>query len=233
MKIDRLKLYHFPGSRSARVKWLLHELLSDAFDVEKVALYDGAAFTPEFLARNPNHAVPVLEITWSNGERQHLFESAAMVTFLADAYPAAGLAPLPGASPQRADYLLMIHFGATTMDQPLWQVRVHEHMLPAAERDARTVARYRRKFIDEVEPQLLSRLTQAPFICGDAFSAADCVVGHSVYWARGYGLCRDDAFRAYVSRLSKRPAFAAAFADARQFVFEVDADRALAAKFSG
>jgi hypothetical protein len=36
MNFTRLKLYHFPASRSARVKWLLHELLEDDFDVEVV-----------------------------------------------------------------------------------------------------------------------------------------------------------------------------------------------------
>ncbi len=38
MRIDRLKLYHYPASRSARVKWALHEVVGDDFEVEKVAL---------------------------------------------------------------------------------------------------------------------------------------------------------------------------------------------------
>ena len=41
-QLGRMKLYHFPMTRSARVKWLLHELLGDEFDVEVVPLYDGA-----------------------------------------------------------------------------------------------------------------------------------------------------------------------------------------------
>jgi glutathione S-transferase len=233
MHIDRIKLYHYPASRSVRVKWLLHELVGDDFEVEKVALYEGALFAPEFLSMNPNHGVPILEIRWSDGTRQHLFESSAMVAFLADAYPSAGLAPAPGASKERADYLQMLQFGAITMDMPLWQVRIHEHVLAADERDPRTVARYRRKFAEEVEPQLSRRLDRTAYICGDAFTAADCMVGHSVFWARGYGLCRDEVFRSYVSRLSKRPAFAAAFADAREFTPEVTADKALAARFTG
>ena len=31
MKFTRLKLYHYPATRSVRVKWLLHELLADLF----------------------------------------------------------------------------------------------------------------------------------------------------------------------------------------------------------
>ena len=218
MPIQHLKLYHYPASRSARVKWILHEVLGDAFEVEKVDLYGAAQYAAEFRRINPNHGVPVLQITWSDGTVQHMLESAAMVAFLADAYPEAGLAPSPLGSAERADYLQMLHFSSTWMDMMLWQIRLHEHILPEAERDPRTVARYRGKFRDEVEPQLARRLEQAPYICGERFTAVDCVAGHCVVWARGYGLCRDDTFRGYLSRVSKRPAFAAAFADAREFV---------------
>lgn len=96
-----------------------------------------------------------------------------------------------------------------------------------------TVARYRRKFTSEIEPQLSRRLERTPYICGESFTAADCVVGHSVFWARGYGLCKDDVFRTYISRPSKRPAFVAAFADTREFTAEVSSEKALVGKFTG
>jgi glutathione S-transferase len=233
MSIKHLKLYHHPATRSARVKWMLHEVVGDTFEVENVALYDGAQYSAEFLQLNPNHGVPVLEVTWDFGETQRMIESAAMVTFLADSYPDKALAPQPDASPKRADYLQMLHFGSTWMDMMLWQIRIHEHVLPNAERDPRTVARYRKKFSEEVEPQIARRLEKAPHICGDEFTAADCVVGHIVFWARGYGLCRDEPFRRYLSTLSKRPAFVSAFADARQFSPEVPPDRPLVARFTG
>ena len=233
MKIKNLKLFHYPATRSARVKWILHELVGDAFEVEKVELYAAAQYSAEFLQMNPNHCVPLLQITWDTGATQSMIESAAMVAFLADAYPHAALAPLPGASPERADYLQMLHFGSTWMDMMLWQIRIHEHVLPVAERDSRTIARYRKKFADEVEPQLMQRLDQALYICGEQFTAADCVVGHSVMWARGYGLCQGDVFRRYISTLSKRPAFTRGFSDAKQFVPEVPRDAALVNCFTG
>ncbi|MBP8926921.1 MAG: glutathione S-transferase family protein [Pseudomonadales bacterium] len=220
MPIQHLKLYHSPASRSTRVKWLMHELLGDAFEVERVDIYGAEQYSDEFLRVNPNHGVPVLEITWDNGPIQRQIESAAIVAFLADAYPDAGLAPPSGATPARADYLQMLHFASTWMDMMLWQIRAHEHVLPDAERDPRTVVRYRDKFREEIEPQLIARLRRAPFACGETFSAADCVLGYTVFWARAYGLCRDDAFQGYISRLSKRPAFAAAFSDARDVVID-------------
>jgi glutathione S-transferase len=232
MAIRRLKLHHMPASRSARVKWMLHETVGDDFDVERVDLYGGAQYAPAFLALNPNHGVPVLEILWDTGVTQRMIESAAMVEFLADAYPAAGLAPPPGPSPERADYLQMLHFGSTWLDMMLWQIRAHEHVLPESQRDPRTVDRYRAKFRGEAEPQLAARLERAPFICGAQFTAADCIMGHTVFWARGYGLCRDERFRRYVSMLSKRPAFVAAFADAREFSADAT-NTALSAHFTG
>ena len=233
MSIARLKLHHYPASRSARVKWLLHEVLGEAFEVERVNLYGGQQYAPEFLRLNPNHGVPVLEIEWEDGARQVMHESAAMLAFLADAYPGHHLAPPPGLSSARADFLQMLHFGAGPIDMMLWQIRIHEHVLPVVERDPRTIARYRKKFADEIEPQLARRLTAASFIGGEMFSAADCMIGHCVFWARGYGMCRDDVFRSYISRLSKRPAFAAAFVDAKEFSPQVPQDKPLATQFTG
>jgi glutathione S-transferase len=162
MKIRQLKLYHYPATRSARVKWMLHEVVGDAFEVARVDLYGGSQYSAEFMQLNPNHCVPVLVITWDTGESQRMIESAAIVTFLADSYPDKALAPPPGASPERVDYLQMLHFGSTWMDMMLWQVRIHEHVLPPAERDPRSVMRYRKKFTEEVEPQLARRLEVTP-----------------------------------------------------------------------
>ena len=233
MKIAGFRLYHAPASRSVRVKWALHEAVGDAIEVEKIALYEGAQYSPEFTALNPNHCVPVLEIRWDDGLSQVMIESAAMVAFLADAYPEKGLAPPPGASRERADYLQMIAFGSISMDMMLAQVRIHEHLLPQSERDPRMVDRYREKFAREVEPQLARRLESTPYVCGDRFTAADCIIGYNVFWARGYGLCRDEPFRRYLKSLRARPAFAAALADAREFSPVVPEGAPIMSKFTG
>jgi len=234
MKAQRIKLYHFPATRSTRARWILHETVGDDFEVERVPLYDGAQYDPAYQQINPNHNVPVLEIVWESGETTHMLESAAMVALLADAFPDKKLAPPADAfSPVRADYLQMLHFGGSWMDMMLWQIRIHEHILPESQADARTIARYRSKFVKEVEPQLLGRLEKTDFICGDDFTAADCVIGHNVTWARGYGMCQDKIFRRYLSRLAKRPAFAKAFADARDFTPEPPGGKPEKTMFTG
>jgi glutathione S-transferase len=57
------------------------------------------------------------------------------------------------------------------------------------------------------EPQLAARLDRGGFICGPAFSAADCMIGHGVMWAKAYGLCTGEVFDRYVGRLAAHESF--------------------------
>ena len=233
MKIERLKLYHYYATRSARVKWLMHELLGDDFDVEVVDLYGGDQYSSDYQAMNPNHNVPSLEITFTDGSMKLMLESAAMLEFLADQYPEKQLAPAVEDAAARADYLQMMHFGGTWVDMMLWQIRTQTDLLSDDERDQPTIERYENKFKSEIEPQILERVGDDAFICGDTFCAADCLMGHNVMWARGYGLCQDDAFKAYFKRLAARPAFQQAFADAHRFERVPPDDAPIRKRFSG
>jgi glutathione S-transferase len=213
MTIAHLKLFHAPATRSARVRWALHEVVSEAFELERLDLGAGDQFAPAFASLNPNRSVPVLQVVRDDGSVQTLIESAGIVLFLAEAYPAACLLPTEPGSPQRADVLQMLQFGATSVDRLLWQIRLHEKLLPPAERDHGEAERSRRRFQEQVEPQLAERLRQGPHLCGSAFSAADLVMGHNVLWARSCGLCGERIFQRYLALLGRRPAFARAFDD--------------------
>lgn len=217
MMIKALKLYHYPLTRSVRAKWMLHEVVGDAFETEIVAVIRGAMLTPEMLAKNPNHNLPMVDITWDDGSVQTLLESGAMVMWLAEAYPDKNLAPPPGVSRARADYLQMIQFGASWMDAILWQMRLHRDLLPEGLKQDSIFELHKTKWAGEIEPQLIARLAAQAYICGDAFTAADCIAGHNIRWASAYGLCQDPVFGAYLDRLKTRPAYRAAYADADQF----------------
>ena len=119
------------------------------------------------------------------------------------------------------------------MDMMLWQIRIHEHVLPEREKDARTAQRYMKKFASEVEPQLRVRLERTRFICSDEFSAADCLIAYNVLWARGYQLCGDEPFKCYLDRVSARPAYLRAFSDAHGFKREVPRQSPVVELFSG
>lgn len=201
MDHEKLVLHHYPATRSVRVRWMLQETVGDHFELRRVDLYGGAQYEPAYLALNPNHNVPLLEIHWGGGEVQYMVESGAIVEWLADQFPEKALAPPGSAARERADYLRWLHFGSTWMDMMLWQIRSHRHILAPEEADPRTVARYERKFRSECEPQIAERLAQGDFVLGDSFSAADVVIGYDVFWATGYGLCREDVFRRYLDRL--------------------------------
>jgi len=79
MKITKLKLYHFPATRSVRARWALHETVGDDFEVQKVQLYSGEQYCDEYLKKNPNHNVPLLEISMDDGSVHRMLESVAMV----------------------------------------------------------------------------------------------------------------------------------------------------------
>lgn len=76
---ERLRLYHYPATRSARVKWVLHETVGDAFETIPLDLYAGAQYAPGYVAINPNHNVPLLEIDFADGGSMRMLESAGMV----------------------------------------------------------------------------------------------------------------------------------------------------------
>ena len=214
-RFPRFTIYHYSLSRSARVKWLLHEMRGEDFEIRRVALRQGEQFTPEFLKKNPNHGVPVLDVTYEDGRQQTITESLAILTWLAD--QSDNFAPSPENLSERADYLQIMVLGGSWMDQMLWNIRLHETLLPKAARNEAFAQFNRDKIENEIAPQLSARLEQQDYICGDSFTAADCMTAHNINWAGAYGLCRTDVFKSYMSRMKVRPAFQLAFADAKEF----------------
>lgn len=194
---------------------LLHELRGDDFEVQKLDLLRGEGFAKDFMAINPNHAVPVLDVGYDDGTQQTIMESGAIMVWLADAH--GKLAPAVDNLAARADYMQMMFFGCAHMDMSLWQIRLHESLLPEKMRSQTVVDFNRSKIENEMMPQLSARLEAHDYICGDAFSAADCLTVQNINWARAYGLCRTPVFDAYMSRISKRDAFIKAYADAKEF----------------
>ena len=214
-KIKHITLHHYPLSRSVRVKWLLHEIYGEDFTVKRVALRQGAQFQSEFLSKNPNHAVPVLEVSYEDGSEQIILESMAILMWLAEQDPR--FVPSPDDLRARANYLEVMALGGSWMDQMLWNIRLHETILPKQARNAGFAQFNRDKIENEIKPQIIKRLEASNYICGDNFTVADCLIGHNLNWARAYGLCIDPVLKAYFKQLSTRPAFNLAFADASEF----------------
>jgi len=214
-EIKHITLYHYPLSRSVRVKWLLHEMRGEDFTTLRVALRKGEQYSEDFKAKNPSHAVPVLDVTYADGTEQTITESLAIVMWLGDLDPR--FSPPHADIRARADYLQVLALGGSWMDQMLWNIRLHETILPKTARSEAFATLNRDRIQNEIAPQLVERLEKHDYICGDSFTAADCMTAHNINWARAYGLCINDTFKAYMTRMKQRPAFQLAFADASEF----------------
>ena len=192
-----MKLYGFGQSRWLRVLWALKELEVEC-ELVSVKIPAGEHLTPEFLQLNPAHKVPVLV----DGDLV-LAESAAIVLYLAEKYPAKGL--LPSDPVQRAHVYRWIMFTMTELDQPLWRMVRHSFIYPENKRSPADIALAREDFADMAQV-LEKHMAGREFIVGNAISAADCVAAYTVDWANEFKLL--DALpqlRAYLERMYARP----------------------------
>jgi len=200
-----ITLHHVPQSRSMRVLWLLHEL-GVPFRVQEHA-FDKSLRAPEFLSLSPAGRVPALEI---EGER--MFESGAMVEYLCERFPEAGLGRMPG-DMDRMAWLVWVHFAETLSQHVAALTQQHVMLYEDAMRspivmklEAARIA----KCYGAIEARLSTPLENRDYLLTGGFSAADICVGQAVYMARHFA--RLDPFPqtvAWYERLSGREGFRA------------------------
>jgi glutathione S-transferase len=201
-----MKLYYCPMTRATRPRWLLEEI-GAAYELVRVDLGKGEQKRPEYLKIHPHGRVPALV----DGDLA-VFESSAICMYLADRFPEKTLAPAPG-SPARGLYYQWMVYAAATAEPPVVKVflntvrRSEKERNPSEEEAGRTEFR-------EVAAVLARALEGRPFILGDAFTAADVMVGSIVGWARGLKLLEEQpTLKEYSRRLVERPAYKRATAD--------------------
>lgn len=201
-----LTVYLFPKSRSTRITWMLEELKQD-YQCHLVDFLSGANKSPEFLSVNPAGKVPALK----DGDLV-LTESGAIVTYLGDKFPEAGLVPPTSQLRERGLYTQWCFFALTELEQPLWTMGKHKFALPAEHRvpDIQPTAAW--EF--QVAVELLSKgLGDKDYILGDAFSAADILLGHTLFWGLAFKQpVQQPNLIGYIDRLKARPALAQAWA---------------------
>src|SRR5579863_1352119 len=106
-----LVFYTNPMSRGRVIRWMLEEV-GQPYRTE-VLDYATTLKAPEYLAINPMGKVPALR----HGDTV-VTETAAICAYLADAFPAAGLAPPPGHK-LRAPYYRWLFFTAGPLEAAL------------------------------------------------------------------------------------------------------------------
>ena len=90
---------------------------------------------------------------------------------------------------------------------PINTIVVHTLILPEERRDATVLGQAQRLLTKSLVP-VNETLADKDYLIGD-FSAADVMLGHSVYMSNRFGCVTDDMvnIKAYIKRIESRPAF--------------------------
>ncbi|WP_289152674.1 glutathione S-transferase family protein [uncultured Salipiger sp.] len=199
-----IRLHHVPESRSMRVLWLLYELGVEFDVVERP--FDKSLRGPEYLSLSPAGRVPALEI---EGER--MFESLAMMEYLCERFPEAGLGRGPG-SPDRMGWLSWLHF-AETVSQHTASLTQQHIMLREDHMRSPIIMQLEAKRIEKcygaIEARLSTPIENRDHLLTSGFSACDIAVGQAVYMARHFAAIEGfPELSAWYARICEREAFA-------------------------
>jgi glutathione S-transferase len=197
---DELVFYTNPQSRGRLVRWMLEEV-GQPYRTE-VLDYASSMKAPAYLAINPMGKVPAI----THGDAV-VTECAAICAYLADAFPQAKLAPPPGHR-LRAPYYRWLFFTAGPIEFAVSN-RALGFAVPA---ERERMMGYGN--VEQALKTLEAAVSQADYLVGDSFTAADVYVGSHLNFNMMFGtIDKRPAFERYVARLTARPAFARA----RQF----------------
>lgn len=186
-----ITLYHHPFSRAAGVLWMLEEV-EVPYELVFTDLQKGEHKAPAMLAKNPMGKLPVL----TDGELV-MTEGAAIGLYLADRYALGRLAPRSD-DPARGTYLRWSLFAPSVIEPGAlakaagWDYKpsqagwgTHDAMLAAVS----------------------SAIEGRDFILGKDFSMADVIFGGTLRYMLRFKLFEErPLFKAYVDRLTERPA---------------------------
>jgi glutathione S-transferase len=194
-----MKLYYAPGACSLSPHIVAQEA-GIALKFEKVDLAaKKTAGGANYLEVNPKGSVPALEL--DNGEI--LTEGPAIVQYLADQRPQAGLVPAWGTM---ARYRLLEMLGFINSEIHKGYSPLFNPAISAAERAQRI--EYLEKRYSFIEAQLAKQ----PYLLGEQFTVADAYLFTVTNWASKLkvDLSRFPRVLAFQQRVSARPAVQAA-----------------------
>jgi glutathione S-transferase len=190
-----LTLYHNPQSRSNTVHYMLHEL-GQPFEIVPIDLKAGEHKAPEFLKLNPMGKLPVLR----DGD-VIVTETPAILLYLADKYPQAGLAPAVDA-PERGPFLRWLFFYGSCFEPAMMDLSLKRESPPS-------MAGWGKP--EDVLDTVSAGLKPGPWLLGDRFSAADVMLASGIAFMLAFKVLPErPEFVAYAARLEERPARKAA-----------------------
>ncbi len=189
--------YTVAMSRGQIARWALHEAGADYEHV----VFDWASRPGTFEAINPMNKVPAL-VHHHGGHDHVITECAAINHYLAETHPDKGL--LPDAH-EKAAYFRWLFFAAGPLEQAII-ARSFGWDVPEGKQGQAGFGSF-----DLTIDALDGWLAQNDFIAGARFTMADTYVGSQFVWGLRFGSIPErPAFRAYVDRITQRPAYIAA-----------------------
>ena len=188
-----LTLFHLPNTRSTGALILLEELGAQ-YELQVLNRKTSEQRAAPFLAINPMGKVPALL-----HDGTLVTEQAAIYLYLADLYPAAGLAPAVGDS-MRGPYLRWMVFYVSCFEPALIDRSQQRAPAPAA---TSPYGDY-----DTMLATLTGQLAEGPWLLGDRFTAADVLWGTALTWTTTFKLVPAlPEIQHYIDRVNARPAF--------------------------
>jgi glutathione S-transferase len=181
----------------------LLEEMNEPFEVRFIDIRKPEAKEdPDFRASSPMGKVPAVMDVTADGV-VHVADSAAIGLYLSDRYPVSGLAPAID-DPRRGEYLYWMTYTPGVIE-PAMSERFNKW-------EVSRVSSGWGNFDAMIE--VLERgLESGPWLLGDRFSAADVLVGSSVYFMKLFGILPDsEVLTGYAERCLARPAYAKALA---------------------
>lgn len=162
------RLYGRKGSGSFAVQVLLEEARAG---YETIWVEDVQA--PSFLEINPNGRIPVLQLP----DGQRMYESAAMMAFLAETLPAARMAPAAGSSARALMLQWLVFLSAGMYESNL------RYFYPERYGEPVSVKASARKEIDRIYGVLEADISRNDsYLCGSEPCAADIYLAMLASW---------------------------------------------------
>jgi glutathione S-transferase len=193
-----LRLYDYlPSGNGYKVRLLLTQL-GIPFERVDLDILKGETRTPEFLKKNPNGRIPVLEFE----DGRCLAESNAIIFYLADGTPF-----LPDDRFERARVLQWMFFEQYSHEPNIATVRFWMHSGITEERRAQLETNRKLGYaaLDVMEGHLAGRA----FFVGDRYTIADVALYAYTHVATegGFDVSRYRAIDAWLTRVRSQPGY--------------------------
>jgi glutathione S-transferase len=193
-----IKLYTFYLSTNGRKVHMALEEAKAAYEIVPVNLMKGEQKNPEYLKLNPNGKVPTII-----DDGVVMWESIAILLYLAEKFPAANL--LPAAAADRARAFQWLVWQPTTFSGPVGPLFRQLRFTPEDQRDQKAIEQARAEVNKNTE-MLASGLQGRDYLAG-TFSVADMALMPYLHVLADLGIPLPPAVDAYHKRLAARPSW--------------------------